>query len=519
MKFKIVVFTAFLMLGAVTWASAVEANLSSLKFKDTEIATVLKAIEKKASLEGTKITIVTTPEVFGLVTVDLENVDWKTAFKVILKMYDLGYVQDGNILTVSALTKIAEDQKKEDDSLFAAGGMKIEVFKLKYVEAADVAKMIQPFLTKDGKVSVMDVVNKQGWGFSASTSGMLNVGNGTSGSGSGNYTQPTALQNTTKMTRTKMLAVSDTPGVVRQVSKLISEMDVAPKQVLIRAILLEVSEGKAFDLGLDFGTANDNATPGRIGNTGYEIGAASRYKEVIKPSAFTTDNVALNPYTSGLKMDFMKVGGTEFEVVLHALQADAGTNTLSTPTVLTMDGREATILVGQQYPIIETSSSTFTDNAVGGSLSFYQNIGIQLRVVPQICGDNDDHVNLIVHPTVSDYTDTVDINGSGSTKDNPVVLAKYPIINTREAETQMVVLDGETVVLGGLLKDAKKNLLAGVPFLSDMPLLGKLFDRKTDGKQKTDLLIFLTVKIVKPSMVLPADVLDRTKIDSITKGV
>lgn len=517
MKFKTVFMMVLLILGATFAAQAAESGFSSLKFKDTEIATVLKAIEKKAGLEGKKITIVTTPEVFGLVTVDLENVDWKTAFKVILKMNDLGYLQDGNILTVSSLTKIAEDQKKEDDALFASGGTKIEAFKLKHAEAADVAKMIQPFLSKEGKVSVLDAVNKQGWGFSATTSGMTSAPDSSSG---GSYTQPTALQNTTKMTRTKILAVSDTPMVVRQIAKLIAEMDIEPKQVLIRAILLEVNEGKAYDLGLDFGTTNTTPTAGPILNKDFKLGAASRFNEVTKPSAFQTDNIDLDPYVSGLKMDFMKVGGTKFDVVLHALQADADTNTLSTPTVLTMDGREATILVGQQYPIIETSSSTYTDNAVGGSLSFYQNIGIQLRVVPQICGDNDDKVNLIVHPTVSDYTKTVDINGNPVTGvDTLPVIASYPIINTREAETQMMVDDGETVVLGGLLKDVKKDLGTGVPFLSDIPLLGKIFDRKTDGKQKTDLLIFLTVKIVRPSAVMPSDVLDRTKIDQMTKGV
>jgi len=510
------ILAAFLMLSA-TLVSAAESGLSSLKFKDTEISTVLKAIEKKAELEGKKITIVTTPEVFGLVTVDLENVDWKTAFKVILKMYDLGYTQDGSILTVSTLTKIGEDQKKEDDAIFASGGMKIEAFKLKHVEAADVAKMIQPFLSKDGKVSVLDAVNKQGWGFSATTSGMTSAPDSSSGSG---YTQPTALQNTNKMTRTKILAISDTPSVVRQVAKLIAEMDVEPKQVLIRAILLEVNQGKAFDLGLDFGTMNTTPTPGSILNKDFKLGAASRYSEVTKPDAFQTDTIDLDPYKSGLKMDFLKVNGTKFDVVLHALQADAGTNTLSTPTVLTMDGREATILVGQQYPIIETSSSTFTDNAVGGSLSFYQNIGIQLRVVPQVCGDNEDKVNLIVHPTVSDYTKTVDINGNPvAGVDTLPIIASYPIINTREAETQMMVDDGETVVLGGLLSDLKKDLETGIPFLSDMPLVGKLFNRKTDAKQKVELLIFLTVNIVKPSMVLPADVVDRTKIDKMTKGI
>ena len=514
MKLKTGLLIAVMLLGAAAVAFSAESGLSSLKFKDTEIATVLKAIEKKADLEGKKITIVTTPEVFGLVTVDLENVDWKTAFKVILKMYDLGYAQDGNILTVSALSKIADDQKKEDDAMFAAGGMKIEAFKLKHVEASDVAKMVQPFLSKEGKISVMDVVNKQGWGFSASTSGLMSVPDSSSGS-SISYGQPTAPQNTTKMTRTKILVVSDTPVVVRQIAKLIEEVDVAPKQVLIRAILLEVVQSKFFDLGLDFGTTNSSGTPGDILGKDYQLGTASRFATLGTANPATEGTTTAN---SGLTFGFSKMQGTQFQVTLHALQEDKNTNTLSTPTILTMDGREATILVGQQYPIVNTTSSTNVNNTVGGSLSYYQNIGIQLKVVPQICGDNENMVNLIVHPTVSNTSDSVKVFGSSNSSINTPI-AEYPIIDTREAETQMVIDDGDTVVLGGLLSDAKTKDLAGVPFLSNMPLLGKLFDRLAKSGEKKDLLIFLTVKIVRPSMVLPADVLDRTKIDQMAKGI
>ncbi len=515
MKARFFLFLAIFLVVSGSLTLAAESALSSLKFKDTEISTVLKAIEKKADLEGKKITIVTTPEVFGLVTVDLENVDWKTAFKVILKMYDLGYTQDGDILTVSTLAKIGEDQKTEDDALFASGGMKIEAFKLKHVEAADVAKMITPFLSEKGKVSVMDVVNKQGWGFSASTSGMINVGDGTSGSGSNSYSQPTAPTNTTKMTRTKILAVSDTPTVVRQVAKLIEEVDVAPKQVLIRAILLEVVQNKFFDLGLDFGTIDTKGTAGDIFNKDYKLGTASRFAELgtTNPAAIGT-----TVSNSGLKFGFSKMQGTQFEVTLHALQEDKNTNTLSTPTILTMDGREATILVGEQYPIVDTTSSTNVNNTVGGSLNYYQNIGIQLRVVPQICGDNEDRVNLIVHPTVSNKNNTVKVYGSSAAAATTPI-AEYPIIDTREAETQMVVDDGDTVVMGGLLSDAKTKDLAGVPFLSNLPLLGKLFDRLAKSGEKKDLLIFLTVKIVRPSTVLSTDVLDRTKIDPLAKGI
>lgn len=509
MKAKIGLFLAVWMVASVSLTSAADSGLSSLKFKDTEIATVLKAIEKKADLEGKKITIVTTPEVFGLVTVDLENVDWKTAFKVILKMYDLGYIQDGNILTVSTLAKIVEDEKKEDDALFASGGMKIEAFKLKHVEAADVAKMITPFLSEKGKVSVLDAVNKQGWGFSATTSGQTNVGDGSSG-GSGGYTQPSAPTNTTKMTRTKILAVSDTPIVVRQVAKLVEEVDIAPKQILIRAILLEVVENKYFDLGVNFGTTDSSGDPGGIFNKDYKLGTASRF---LGTGVENPASGKLATALSGFKFGFSKIEGTQFEVVIKALQEDENTNTLSTPTILTMDGREATILVGEQFPIVDTTSSTNVNNTVGGSLNYYQNIGIQLRVVPQICGDNEDKVNLLVHPTVSNQNGTVDVFGSSATGVDAQPIAQYPIIDTREAETQMIVDDGDTVVLGGLLSDAKKKDLAGVPYLSNLPLIGKLFDRISKDGMKKDLLIFLTVKIVRPSTVIPSDVLDRTKID------
>jgi len=517
MKAKAGFFLAIFIVLSVSTAFGASSALSSLKFKDTEISTVLKAIEKKAGQEGKNITIVTTPEVFGLVTVDLENVDWKTAFKVILKMYDLGYIQDGNILTVSTLTKIGEDQKKEDDALFASGGMKIEAFKLKHVEAADVAKMVQPFLSEKGKVSVMDAVNKQGWGFSATTSGLMSVPD--SGSGSTSNTMSAVPQNTTKMTRTKILAVSDTPIVVRQVAKLIEEVDVAPKQVLIRAVILEVRQQTVFDLGLDFGTPTDNfGSQDSIFKKTFTAGSQSGFAN-ISPDAFIPPegaSSAIDPYTSGFNFAFSKVKGTKFNVLLHALQEDENTNTLSTPTVLTMDGREATILVGEQFPILGTTSSTNVNNTVGGSLSYYQNIGIQLRVVPQICSENEDKVNLIVHPTVSNQNGTVNVMG-GTT--GTATIAQYPIIDTREAETQMVIDDGDTVVMGGLLSDAKTKEVMGVPFLSNIPLLGKIFDRDTKNSNKTDLVVFLTVKIVRPSTVLPADVLDRTKIDQMAKGI
>jgi len=337
-----------------------------------------------------------------------------------------------------------------------------------------------------------------------------------SSSGSSAYTPPTAPTNTTKMTRTKILAVSDTPIVVRQIAKLIAEMDVAPKQILIRGIILEVTAQKLFDLGLNFGTPTETPGSASIFSKDFTAGLGSRFPTSVTPDAFVPMETGTTAANSGLEFNLAKVNGTKFQMVLHALQQDENTNTLSTPTVLTMDGREATILVGKQYPILETTSSTNVNNTVGGSLSYYQNIGIQLKVVPQIVGDNEDKVNLIVHPTVSNQNGTVDVKGGTL---GTATIASYPIIDTREAETQMVVDDGDTAVMGGLLSDAKTKEVGGVPYLSKIPLFGKIFDRNTNNGLKTDLVIFLTVKIVKPSTVIPADVLDRTKIDQKMQGV
>lgn len=502
---------------------AAEGTLSSLKFKDTEVATVLKAIEKKAEQEGKKIHIVTTPEVFGLVTVDLEGVDWKTAMKVILKMYDLGYTQEGNILTVSTLEKIQGDQKKEDEALFSSGGVRIEAFRLKHVEANDAKVLVQPFLSKEGKISVLDYSSSRGWAFSTDTTGSVQAAS--SYGGTTQVTTSTPGQNSAqRMTRTKILVVSDTPPIVRQIGKLIQEVDIPPKQIFIKATLLEVNLDKVRDLGLDFGTGANGASmshprPNALNSPGGDpsmmSASASRFNK-ITPAVFNplenTSTSSVNPYTTGFEYVFQKVRGYQFEVILHALEEDADTNTLSSPTLLTVDNQEASILVGTQYPIIETDSSTYSNNVVGGTLSEYKNIGIQLRVIPQIVGENEDMVNLIVHPIVSSYNDTVKVFGAtAAAADLPI--AQYPIILTREAETQMIVGDGETVVMGGLLQDQKRKEVMGVPYLRKIPLVGPLFDRNTNDKAKLDLLIFLTVKIVRPVDVMPTDVIGRQEVD------
>ncbi|MCX5681342.1 MAG: hypothetical protein NT079_03575, partial [Candidatus Omnitrophica bacterium] len=139
---------------------------------------------------------------------------------------------------------------------------------------------------------------------------------------------------------------------------------------------------------------------------------------------------------------------------------------------------------------------------------------VQLKVKPQICGSNEEYINLLLNPIVSSYTQTTKV-----TTQQGVTLVEYPIINTREAATQMLVKDGETVAMGGLLKDVKMDEDIGIPFLSKIPWLGQLFKRNTKDNSKVDLMIFITAKIVKPGEVLPQEVLNTQKLQDQFKGV
>ena len=158
-----------------------------------------------------------------------------------------------------------------------------------------------------------------------------------------------------------------------------------------------------------------------------------------------------------------------------------------------MNNQEATILIGTKYPILKSDVSTESNTVVGVSLDYYQDIGIQLNVVPQV-GANDS-INLIVHPAVSSITTT----------DASIGSANYPVIDIREAETRVLMKDGETVVIGGLLKDVKNKGTVGIPFLRHLPLIGGIFRRDTYDTAKIELLIFISAQIVKEELT-PAEI-------------
>ncbi|MFH1771603.1 MAG: hypothetical protein ABH872_02195 [Candidatus Omnitrophota bacterium] len=472
-----------------------EGTIPSLKFKDAEIEVVIQAIAQKAFKDGTHINILIAPELEGLVTIDLQNVHWQTALEAVLKMYDSSYEWVGeDIIMVTTLEKLAEKREKETAAAMQEP-LETVTYRLSYLDAQDVKKVMESQLTGRGKITILETAPQKGWkargGFSAGSSGTT---------AEGDFERVEREKGA--QTRTKTFVITDTKTNLRNIIEAIKEIDIAPKQVLIEARIMEVARDRLKDIGLDYGTGSTGVTGSTYSHTSLDdkrnkatLGALITGGQVA-PSVFgpKTDINETIPFDAGLEFAFRKLTGNQFEIVLHALEEDVNTNTLSAPSILTIDGQEAYIMVGEKRPIIKSSiSSSDTDVGISKELNYYQNLGIELNVVPQVCDDK--YINMIIYPSVTSSSNNVSATsqiGSSTSTDN------YPIIEVREAQTQIMIKDGETVSIGGLLKDVTKEGIIKVPFLGDIPFLGKLFQRTTYDTEKMDLIIFITAHIIEP---------------------
>ena len=454
----------------------------TVDFKDADIHDVLKIISYKS-----EVNIVAGNDVSGTVSIRLVDVPWEQALDVLLKTYDFAYEREENIIRVTSLEKLAE--KREKQALAAQQEpLKTATYRLKFLDGNDVKKALSTQLTARGRITVLEIEPQKGWKSRGGYGGEFEKAERIAGG------KP----------RSRTLIITETQSNLENILKAIEEMDVKPRQILIEARIMEVNRDLLRDLGVDWGTGR-NVTTGSItttpiskrgGNAVNELGAiglTSRETPAVFGSKTGTSLSGIWPFDTGMSLLYQKLSGTQFQVLLHALEEDVHTNTLSAPRVTTLDGQEAYIMVGQKRPIIESSiSSSETSVGISKKLKEYQPLGIELNVVPQICGDN--QVSMTIYPSVTSSSSNVDATsqiGSSTSTDS------YPIILVREAQTQILMNDGETIVIGGLLKDVKSEGIYKTPILGDIPILGLLFQRRTTDTEKIDLLIFITAHIVK----------------------
>lgn len=485
----------------------------TLDFKEADIQNVLKIVSYKSG-----VNIVTTPDVVGNVTIRLVDVPWDTALDMILKTYGFAYQKQGNIILVTKLENISKIAAEEP--------LQTEIFTLKFLDAQDAQKILISLLSPRGKISVLYARGQKGWQFGTFKIGKEEVASsalqkeaqeGIKGetisiekNAAGDVVSKKAeFQPSIK---SKILIITDTAASLDTIRNVIlPQIDKKPKQVLIETRIMEVNVDRLKDIGFDWGTGTGGASGSTTAPTDLSLNAkntkslagrnlASEFTPgKFNPLEGTTAFPGTYPYKAGLELLFKKLGGTQFELILHALEEDARTNTLSAPRILTLDNQEASILVGFHTPILSstvTAGSTTTGPTQTQTLDYYQEIGIRLNVVPQVSEEG--YINMIIHPSVTSSNSNVtatNVAGTGSSAITSTV--NYPIIDVREAQTQILMKDGETVVLGGLIKDAKSKQVIGIPFLSKIPILGNAFKRETIDVGKVDLLIFITARVVK----------------------
>ncbi len=280
---------------------------------------------------------------------------------------------------------------------------------------------------------------------------------------------------------TNALIITAGPDVVRRMKSIIRQLDIRRAQVLVESIIAEISNNVSKEFSSQFAVRpapNSTSSNAPVGVSDFGNGAG-----ILGLLGGNLNGIG-TIISEGINLGLSSTrGNTSFSFLLKALSADAATNILSTPSIVTLDNQEATIVVAQNVPFL---TGSFTTNANGASNPFQtierQDVGITLKVTPQINDGNT--IQLEIDQEVSNVAQAAANNGG-------------IITNKRQITTSVLVEDGEILVLGGLIDDQLRDSVSKVPVLGDIPLLGWLFRSHTTSKEKQNLMIFMRPSIMR----------------------
>ncbi|MHB1203193.1 MAG: type IV pilus secretin PilQ [Acidithiobacillus sp.] len=467
----------------------------SMDFQNISVRDALQVIA-----DFTHQNIVVSNNVAGTLSIRLKNVPWEQAFKVILDSQGLAVKHIGNILWVAPANQISTQEEAELKA--AASKRKLEplvteLIPIKYARAAEIAQLLQGFAQQNGgAVPGEGAIN--GNAANAAQNAALAAALGIPSSTLGNSLLG-SRGSVAVVTRTNSLLVRDTPQDIDNIKMLIAKIDRPVPQVLIEARIVQITTNAAQSLGVQWGgTYTSNTGNGVINLSG--TGASQRtstqggYFPINGNSTTTTGATGfsvpalvnlpayapagsaltgLNPASLGIALG-TAMGSRVIDLQLQALQAANKAKIISSPKVLTADNEKAVIQQGQEIPYQMATSSGAT------SVSFKKAV-LSLDVTPHIAPNG---------------KITMDVN---ATNDQPNYAQTTPSgvpINTQQVKTRLLVANGQTVVIGGIYTDTRSNYDTGIPLLKDIPGLGWLFKSRTHNVSQTELLIFLTPKVI-----------------------
>lgn len=414
----------------------------SLDLQDADLVNIIRLFAEVANLN-----MILAPGVRGKVTVRMVNVPWDQAMDIILKMNGLGYIHEDNILRIAslgAIAKEAEQERKTKEAKKKAEDLITRIISINYATASEIEGTIKKSLSARGE--------------------------------------------TTVDARTNTLIVKDIARNVDEVVTLVKLLDKPIPQVMIEARIVEATTSFTRDIGVQWGgtatadAAHGNPTgftfPNSITMTG---GPNMGETESGSGNYFVNLPAAAGQGAGGaMGFTFGSLGGAlNLDLVLSALESTGQGKVISTPRISALDNKEATIQQGQSIPYSTTSSSGTQVQFIDAQLS--------LKVTPHVTPDNKIFMKISAQKNAPDPSLSVD---------------GQPSIRKNEAQTEILLADGETAVIGGILIVDKGESISRVPFFADLPLIGWLFRKKSTRNDKRELLIFITPTIIRQEALL-----------------
>lgn len=426
----------------------------SLNFQDIEVRSVLQLIA-----DFTELNLVASDTVRGSITLRLENVPWDQALAIVLKAKGLDKRQEGNVLMVAPAAEIAERERLQVEAnkqLQELAPLRTEFIRIKYADAKELFDLFRG-----------------------------NKGGSSSGGGGGDRTATASILSKRGSAivdeRTNTVILTDTEAKIIEFRRLIEQIDIPIRQVLIEARIVVANTDFRKEIGARFGFQ------GRRSSGGDTLGFSGSIEDnpisISNSSGGITDGGGLGvdfgdkPSYGSFALEFLS-GNTFLDLELSALEDDGNGEIVSQPKVLTGDKQKAIIKTGTEIAYLKSTSSGAT------SVAFKEAV-LKLEVTPQITPDGRIVMDLVVaQDSMTDET-----------------VSGIPIIDVTEVETQAVVGDGQTLVLGGLFQMTTLEEKQKVPVLGDIPFLGRLFRYDVDDIEKREILIFITPKIISEELL------------------
>lgn len=329
--------------------------------------------------------------------------------------------------------------------------MSIRTFSIKYAKAASVAKSLEPIIKGTGGIVQVD-------------------------------------------DQSNTLIVKDRPSALLDIENLLasSNLDKPPLQVMIETKFIEVSQNIGDDndgFGLDWWS--DGALFG---------GANNILKTIVNLDVFN------NFPNIGSTLKTVVFGAEQYNMILRALETSVCSNLMANPTIVTLNNEKAEFHVGKNQPIIEANFDEITGNFTVGKVN-YLPVGVRVDVTPRV-NEGAEQITLNIHPKVSRINDFVEFSGTG----NSTVKIQYPIEIIRETTTNVSIKDGYTIALGGLMQDDDLLRIKKVPLIGDIPFLGRVFQEHKPTKEKINLIMFITSKVLNPDGTTYHDIVDPRQI-------